>query len=67
VTDPALGTPLSTVYKATAQNWAQIRTVGTVYETASGFITSPTPVAEKAGLYGTVPVTQFANGYQDFD
>jgi hypothetical protein len=67
VTDPNLGTPLSPVYKVNAQNWAQIRTVATVYETASGFVTSPTPVAQKAGLYGTVPTTPFANGYQDFD
>ncbi|MBB5165545.1 hypothetical protein [Mycobacterium sp. AZCC_0083] len=67
VNDPNLGTPLSPVYKVNAQNWAQIRTVATVYETASGFVTSPTPVARKAGLYGTVPTTPFANGYQDFD
>jgi uncharacterized protein with LGFP repeats len=67
VNDPNLGTPLSPVYEVNAQNWAQIRTVGTVYETASGFVTSPTPVAQKAGFYGTVPVTPFANGYQDFD
>jgi hypothetical protein len=67
VNDPSLGTPLSPVYKVNAQNWAQIRTVGVVYETASGFVTSPTPVAQKAGLYGTVPTTPFANGYQDFD
>jgi hypothetical protein len=38
-----------------------------VYETASGFVTSPLPVAQKAGLYGTMPTTPFANGYQNFD
>lgn len=67
VTDPDLGTPLSPVYKVNAQNWAQIRTAAVVYETASGFVTSPLPVAQKAGLYGTMPTTPFANGYQDFD
>lgn len=67
VTDPALGTILSPVYRATPQVWAQIRTVRTVYETASGFITSPNPVADKARAYGVAPKTEFANGYQDFD
>jgi hypothetical protein len=67
VNDPNLGTPLSPVYKVNAQNWAQVRTAAVVYETTSGFITSPTPVAQKAGLYGTMPVGPFANGYQDFD
>ncbi|WP_149371694.1 hypothetical protein [Mycolicibacterium sp. P9-64] len=67
VTDPDLGTALSPVYKVNAQNWAQIRTAAVVYETASGFVTSPLPVAQKAGLYGTMPTTPFANGYQDFD
>lgn len=67
VTDPSLGTPLSPVYKVNATNWAQIRTAAAVYELASGFVTSPLPVAQKAGFYGTVPTTPFANGYQDFD
>ncbi|MCW2560215.1 MAG: hypothetical protein JWP55_4179 [Mycobacterium sp.] len=67
VADPNLGTPLSPVYEVNTQNWAQIRTAAVVYETASGFVTSPLPVAQKAGLYGTMPVTPFANGYQDFD
>jgi hypothetical protein len=43
VTDSALGTPLSPVFKTTDGNWAQVRTVSTVYETMSGFITSPSP------------------------
>lgn len=67
VTDPALGTPLSPVYRANPTTWAQIRTEASVYELPSGFVTSPAPVARKAGLYGTVPTTPFANGYQDFD
>lgn len=67
VTDPALGTVLSPVFRATAQNWAQIRTVGTIYETPAGFLTSPNPVADRACCYGAVPKTAFAQGYQDFE
>ena len=67
LTDPALGTVLSPVFKATAQNWAQVRTVSTVYETPSGFLTSPNPVADRARCYGSVPKGSFAGGYQDFD
>ena len=67
VTDPALGTILSPVYRATPQVWAQIRTVRTIYETPTGFLTSPNPVADKARAYGAVPKGEFANGYQDFD
>jgi hypothetical protein len=67
VTDPDLGTPLSPVLLATAQNWAQIRTASTVYETPAGFLTSPNPVADRARCYGVVPKTAFAGGYQDFD
>ena len=43
VTDSALGTPLSPVFKTADGNWAQVRTVSTVFETKSGFITSPRP------------------------
>jgi hypothetical protein len=67
VTDSALGTPLSPVYKTTDGTWAQVRTVSTVFETTSGFITSPNPVAVKAGSYMLVPTGPFANGYQDFN
>ncbi|GLP77052.1 hypothetical protein TUM20983_41620 [Mycobacterium antarcticum] len=67
VTDPVLGTVLSPVFRATAQNWAQIRTVGTIYETPAGFLTSPNPVADRARCYGAVPKTAFAQGYQDFE
>jgi hypothetical protein len=67
LTDPALGSVLSPVYKATAQNWAQVRTVSTVFETPSGLLTSPNPVAERASCYGSVPKGSFAGGYQDFD
>jgi len=67
VTDPALGTVLSPVFKVTIQNWAQQRTVSTIYETPSGFLTSPNPVAERARCFGVVPKGSFAGGYQDFD
>jgi hypothetical protein len=67
VTDTALGTPLTPVYKTTDGTWAQVRTVSTVYQTTSGFVTSPNPVAAKAGSYTLVPTGPFANGYQDFN
>jgi polysaccharide biosynthesis protein PslG len=66
-TDPALGTPLSPVFKTSDGNWAQVRTVSTVYETKSGFIASPTPAAAKAGSYLVSPIGPFANGCQDFN
>ena len=44
-----------------------MRTVSTVYETQSGFITSPNPVAIKAGLSAVVPTGPFSDGYQDFN
>jgi polysaccharide biosynthesis protein PslG len=66
VTDAALGTPLTPVYKTTQNDWAQVRTVSTVFKTASGFVTSPNPVAAKAGSYMRSPIGPFANGYQDF-
>lgn len=54
VADSALGTPLSPVYKTADGNWAQVRTMSTVYETTGGFITSPNPVAllSATGLHG---------------
>ena len=67
VTDSALGTPLSPVYKTTDGNWAQVRTVSTVFEMTSGFITSPSPAAAKAGSYLLSPTGPFTNGYQDFN
>jgi hypothetical protein len=67
INDPVLGTPLTTVYKTTQNDWAQVRTVSTVFETTSGFVTSPNPVAAKAGSYVRTPIGPFANGYQDFN
>ena len=67
VTDSALGTVLSPVYKTTDGVWAQVRTVSTVFETTSGFISSPNPVAFKAGSFLLSPIGPFANGYQDFN
>ncbi len=67
VTDPAPGEILSPVYLATPQNYAQARTVSTIFETTSGFITSPNPVADRARCYGNIPIGPFANGYQDFN
>lgn len=65
--DPGSGTVLSPVYLTTGNTWAQVRTVNTIFETTSGFITSPNAVAAKAGLYVVAPEGPFANGYQDFD
>jgi hypothetical protein len=67
VNDSALGTVLSPVYKTTDGNWAQVRTVSTVFQTTSGFISSPNPVAFKAGSYLLSPIGPFTNGYQDFN
>ena len=67
LTDPALGTVLSPVFKATPQNWSQIRTAWTIYETPEGFYTSPNPVADQARCWRVVPMGAFANGYQDFN
>jgi hypothetical protein len=41
--------------------------VSTVFETTTGFITSPNPVAVKAGSYMLSPTGAFSNGYQDFN
>ncbi len=67
VNDAALGSPLSPVFKTTDGNWAQVRTVSTVYETTGGFVSSPNPVTVKAGKYLLSPIGPFANGYQDFN
>ena len=67
VNDAGLGSVLSPVYKTSDGNWAQVRTVSTVFQTTSGFLSSPNPVAAKAGSYLLSPTTQFANGYQDFN
>jgi hypothetical protein len=67
VSDAALGTPLTPVYKTTQNDWAQVRTVSTVFQLSSGFVTSPNPVAAKAGSYMRSPIGPFANGYQDFN
>jgi polysaccharide biosynthesis protein PslG len=67
VNDASLGTVLSPVYKTSDGNWAQVRTVSTVFQTTNGFLSSPNPVAAKAGSYVLSPTTQFANGYQDFN
>jgi hypothetical protein len=66
VTDPAHGTVLSPVFRATPTVWAQFRTVNAIYETPTGFIASPMAVAQLAMLAQGVPATPFANGWQDF-
>jgi hypothetical protein len=55
------------VYRATPTVWAQARTISTLFETPTGIIASPAPVADKARQFGVAPTTQFQNGYQDFD
>ncbi|MDT5365483.1 MAG: polysaccharide biosynthesis protein PslG [Mycobacterium sp.] len=67
ITDPSYGEVLSPVYRATPTVWAQARTISTLFETPTGIIASPTPVADKARQFGVAPTTQFQNGYQDFD
>jgi hypothetical protein len=67
ITDPSYGEVLSPVYRATPTAWAQARTVSTLYETPTGIIASPNPVAERARQFGVIPKTAFANGYQDMD
>jgi hypothetical protein len=67
VTDPAHGSVLSPVFRATATVWAQLRTVNALYETSTGFVTSPRPVFDIALPRKAIPTTQFVNGAQDFD
>lgn len=67
VTNSAYGTVLSPVFRATETVWSQIRTERTLFETPSGFIASPNPVAVAARPIGVVPTGQFADGYQDFE
>jgi polysaccharide biosynthesis protein PslG len=66
VTDPAHGTVMSPVFRATPTVWAQFRTVNAIFETTSGFIASPMPVAQLAMMAQGVPYTPFTNGWQDF-
>jgi hypothetical protein len=67
INDTAYGEVLSPVYRATPAVWAQARTSSTLYETPTGMIASPNPVADKARQFGVVPKTPFKDGYQDFD
>lgn len=67
ITDPNLGEVLSPVFAASPQMWAQMRTLGTLWETATGqFLVSPTLVAELARSRNATPKTTFADGHQDF-
>lgn len=67
ITDPSYGEVLSPVYRALPTVWAQARTNSTLYETPTGIIASPNPVAERARQFGVVPKTPFKDGYQDMD
>jgi polysaccharide biosynthesis protein PslG len=67
VADQRLGSVLSPVFRATPATWAQIRTAATVYETPTGFVASPNPVAATALGLAAAPTGPFAGGYQDFD
>jgi hypothetical protein len=67
ITDSSYGEVLSPVYRATPTVWAQARTTSTLFETPTGIITSPTPVADKARQFAVAPTTPFQNGYQHFD
>lgn len=66
-TDPSLGEVLSPVFEVSTRVWMQLRTVGTLWETAPGqFLVSPTPVADIARSRNALPTTTFKDGYQDF-
>lgn len=62
----ANGTALSPVYLADPSTWARRFTVNTVYQTPTGFIASPDPVADRVQPAGLIPQTEFKSGYQDF-
>ncbi len=68
VTDPALGDVLSPVFAASSTVWAQLRTSAMLWELTPGqFVLSPSPVGgDVARARRVVPLTAFANGYQDF-
>jgi polysaccharide biosynthesis protein PslG len=66
ITEPAFGTVLSPVFRASPSVWAQFRTVDAIYETPNGYVASPLAVAQKALLGQGAPVTPFAGGWQDF-
>ena len=66
ITDPAHGSVLSPVFRATKTVWAQVRTINTIYEMPSGYVSSPRPVADIAMARNSVPASLFANGQQDF-
>jgi hypothetical protein len=67
ITDPAHGSVLSPVFRATPTMWAQIRTVNTLFETPNGIFASPKPVADFAIARNATPNGSFANGWQDFN
>ncbi|MUL46799.1 cellulase family glycosylhydrolase [Mycobacterium sp. CBMA293] len=66
IVDPAHGEVLSPVFRATPKVWAQVRTVNTLFEMPSGYVSSPRPVGDVALVRQGLPVGQFANGFQDF-
>lgn len=67
ITDPAHGSVLSPVFRATPTMWAQIRTVNTLFESPNGIFSSPKPVADFAVARNATPNASFANGWQDFN
>jgi hypothetical protein len=67
ITDDSYGEVLSPVYRAIPTVWAQARTDSTLYETPTGIIASPNPVAERARQFGVVPKAPFKDGFQDMD
>ena len=67
VTSSTHGSVLSPVFRATPTVWAQVRAVNTLYETPSGMKAAPRPVAAVALPRKGVPITEFADGWQDFD
>ena len=66
ITDPAHGSVLSPVFRATPKVWAQVRTINTIFEMPSGYVSSPRQVADLALLRSALPASLFANGFQDF-
>lgn len=67
IIEPTLGDVLSPVFAATSKVWAQLRTAAMLWELTPGqFVWSPSPVGDLARSRKVVPLTAFANGFQDF-
>ncbi|WP_158507159.1 cellulase family glycosylhydrolase [Subtercola sp. Z020] len=64
--DPALGASVSVTYPMGGGAVQECEN-GSRYQTSKGWFSSPTAVATLARLYQFVPITPFANNYQNFN